>query len=559
VSRILLLLIFVFWMAAPEYAHPPGRGAWVGVAIFLGYYVLLVLVMGVWGRLLARRVSARNLRRSLRRYNYTLLVARGMIPVWFAFGVFGLGWGEVVHRALGSTTTDLLRAAELPGLLLATLPPMAAWMGLWWSQYPAEIALREQSMLGQLEADLPVYAPPNFRDYFLSNVRLRLLFTVVPIFLIVLLRDVLLMAAARARPFGLPADWLDASAMFLAAALVFVFAPEILRRVLHTERLEDGPLRRRLEGMCRRSGMRYRDILVWRTHSNMGNAAVMGIVPQMRYVLLSDLLLETMTDDQIEAVFAHEMGHVVHRHMAWFVVFFVVMSVAMSGVMRVLDGLLGLDAQAVPEWAKPLMVAGWFFWVLLLFGFLSRRFERQADVYAARTMQAKAPAAGAPAAAGVASAAAQLVGAAAAASHAAAVTHPPAVAPADPRATTTPASRDPAAGPGRSHVGPYGATLFASALQRVAAINNIPLAPRTRWAGGPRARVEFVLERAGDLAHNWLHGSIFGRAQYLHRLSVDAARTHRFDRLMLGLYLALLFLLFASLTFLVAQGGWPGA
>ena len=69
--------------------------------------------------------------------------------------------------------------------------------------------------------------------------------------------------------------------------------------------------------------MRYRDILVWRTHSNMGNAAVMGILPHMRYVLLSDLLLETMTDEQIEAVFAHEMGHVVHRHMAWFVLFFV--------------------------------------------------------------------------------------------------------------------------------------------------------------------------------------------------------------------------------------------
>src|SRR5688572_28649396 len=181
-------------MAAPQYAQPPAHGAWIGVAIFLGYYLLLVLVMGIWGRLLARRVSAGNLRRHLRRYNYTLLVARGMIPVWFAFGVFGLGWGEVVHRALGAA--DLLRAAELPGLLLATLPPMAAWMGLLWSQYPAEMALREHSMLGQLEADLPVYAPPNFRDYFLSNVRLRLLFTVVPIFLIVLLRDLLLMLAA---------------------------------------------------------------------------------------------------------------------------------------------------------------------------------------------------------------------------------------------------------------------------------------------------------------------------------------------------------------------------
>jgi STE24 endopeptidase len=537
VSRILLILIFVFWMAAPEYAQPPARGAWVGVAIFLGYYVLLVLVMGVWGRLLARRVSAGNLRRSLRRYHGTLLVARTMIPIWFAFGVFGLGWGEVVNRALGAA--GMLRAAELPGLLLATLPPMAAWMGLWWSQYPAEVALREQSLLGQLEADLPIYAPPNFRDYFLSNVRLRLLFTVVPIFLIVLTRDVLLMAAAAARPLGVPGEWLDGTAMFTAAGLVLVFAPEVLRRVLHTEPLEDGPLRRRLEAMCRRSRMRYRDILVWRTHSNMGNAAVMGIVPHVRYILLSDLLLETMTDDQVEAVFAHEMGHVVHRHMAWFVVFFVVLSVGMmaAGEWAARAGL----AWEGPAWTQPVLVAGMFFWVLLLFGFLSRRFERQADVYAARTMQAKANAA---------TAVAQLAPAEA---NTAVVVHPPA-----PAAHGAPGAAagggDDAAAPGRSPVGPYGATLFASALQRVAVINNIPLGPRTRWEGGPRRRVAFVLERLGDLTHNWLHGSIFSRQAYLQRLSVDASRTHRFDRFMLNLNLALLFLLFASITFLVAQG-----
>ena len=74
--------------------------------------------------------------------------------------------------------------------------------------------------------------------------------------------------------------------------------------------------------LCRRVGMRYRDILLWRTQNNMGNAAVMGLVPQVRYILLSDLLLETMTESQIEAVFAHELGHIVHRHMAWYIVFF---------------------------------------------------------------------------------------------------------------------------------------------------------------------------------------------------------------------------------------------
>jgi STE24 endopeptidase len=512
VSRILLLLIFVFWMSAPQYAQPAAHDAWIGVAIFLGYYVLLVLVMGIWGRLLARKVSAANLRRNLRRYNYTLFIARAMIPIWFAFGVFGLGWGEMVHRALG---TDALRAAHLPGLLLATLPPMAAWMGLWWSQYPAEIALREQSLLGALEADLPIYAPPRFRDYFFSNVRLRLLFTVVPIFLIVLLRDVLLFAVSG-RPFGLSGEALDAAAMLLSAGLVFVIAPEILRRVLSTVRLEDGPLRRRLEAMCKRSNMRYRDILIWQTHSNMGNAAVMGILPQMRYVLLSDLLLETMTDEQIEAVFAHEMGHVVHRHMAWFVVFFVVVMLGMVGAEQWLRQM-GLVRQ-MADWMQPILIAGGFFTILGLFGFVSRRFERQADVFAARTMQAMNAAASAA----------------------------PALVVQNGAITLATADSKPAP----SHVGHYGANLFASALQRVAIINNMPTGPRTRWEGNFRKRLGFVTERIGDLAHNWLHGSIQERQEYIRRLSKDPRLTERFDRFMFHLYSTLVFLLAASGAFL---------
>jgi STE24 endopeptidase len=495
-----LLLIFALWTAAPQYAPRPAHDAWIGVAIFLGYYALLVLVMGVWGRLLARRVSTNNLRRNLRRFHVTLLVARAMIPIWFAFGVFGLGWGEVVHKALGFET---LRACELPGLLLATLPPMAAWMGLWWSQYPAEIALREQSLLGAIEADLPIHAPPRFRDYFTSNLRLRLLFTAVPIFLVVLLRDLVLLAG-RSSHLNIGEHWLELIATVLALTIVFVFAPEILRRVLDTVPLEDGRLRRKLEAMCERSRMRVQDILVWRTHNNMGNAAVMGVLPQMRYVLLSDLLLESMTDEQVEAVFAHEMGHVVHRHMPWFVVFFITIMISLLGGAEWLDKM-GF-VRDLPEWMKPVIVSGGFFWVILLFGFLSRRFERQADVFAARTMQSMQP--GVPGVPGV------------------------------PGETS------------RSHVGEYGAKLFTSALGRVAAINNMPTGSYRRWEGGLRKRFAFLMERASDLAHHWLHGSIKERQDYLQRISANPAQTFRFDRFMMHLSLTLLFLLAASSAFL---------
>ena len=504
-SRILLLLLFVFWMAwksATDLPAPQGDRL-RGSVTFVSFYALLVLVMGLWSRLLAQRIAADNFRRSLRRYNHTLLFARAMIPAWFGIGVFALGWGGVVQGVLG---TRLTREFELPGLLLGIFPAVCAWMGLWWSQYPADRALREQNMLPQLEAGLPVHAAPSFRHYFFSNLRLQVLFTVVPVLMIVFVRDVFA-ALVPARYWQQAPESLDAGSMLVAAALVFVFAPEILRRVLNTQPLEDGPLRRRLEAMCRRYRLGYRDILLWKTHHNMGNAAVMGLLPRMRYILLSDLLLERMTDEQIEAVFAHEVGHVVHRHMAWYVVFFVILVLAGFGAEHWLKPPVGATdvgtiVPVLPPWLSAMGLMASF---LIVFGYLSRRFERQADVFAARAMEA-----------------------------------------ARNEQLATVASTQMAPSAPSSYVGSYGAAVFASALQRVATMNNIPITPPGRLRGSLTRRLSDVIERMSDAAHNWFHGSILHRMEYLQGLSRDPALTGRFDRVMARLYGALLLLLIAS-------------
>jgi len=207
--------------------------------------------------------------------------------------------------------------------------------------------------------------------------------------------------------------------------------------------------------------LRYRDILLWQTDNNMGNAAVMGLVPLVRYILLSDLLLESMTDEQIEAVFAHEVGHIVHRHMAWYVVLIVILMLGMS----LAEILLQPRLSHLPfhlNFDVVLNVAGFAIFISV-FGFLSRRFERQADVYAARTIE-----------------------------------HHAALNPSN-------------------HVGPHGATVFASALHRVAVVNNIPI----------RAR-------------NFTHGSIAARMNYLQEIANDPKRTGAFDRVMIATYTLLI-------------------
>jgi STE24 endopeptidase len=102
----------------------------------------------------------------------------------------------------------------------------------------------------------------------------------------------------------------------LPLTLVAVLLPVLLRIVWPTQRLPDGPLRARLELFCRRCGVRVRDLLIWCSQGRLANAAVCGLIPQLRYVLISDELVRRLSPDQIEAVFAHELGHVRHHHLA---------------------------------------------------------------------------------------------------------------------------------------------------------------------------------------------------------------------------------------------------
>jgi STE24 endopeptidase len=222
----------------------------------------------------------------------------------------------------------------------------------------------------------------------------------------------------------------------------------------------------------------------------MGNAAVMGVLPGLRYILLSDLLLETMTDAQIEAVFAHELGHIVYRHMIWYVVFISILMLATLGPGQLAYDLL--ERIVMPRGAAAGHYAAALNFVLcslgatlffVLFGCLSRRFERQADVFAARTMEQE-----------------KLE-----------QSHP----------HTPPLTA-------RPPVGPYGASLFASALERVAVVNNIPATARS-----------------------WCHGSIAKRMTYLHDLSTDAMHTRRFDRVMGRIYVLLIGSLFGCAAWLI--------
>ena len=61
---------------------------------------------------------------------------------------------------------------------------------------------------------------------------------------------------------------------------------------------------------------------LWDTEGSVFNAVVTGALPGYRYILLSDALVDALDEHEIAAVFGHEMGHIRHRHLASFGLFF---------------------------------------------------------------------------------------------------------------------------------------------------------------------------------------------------------------------------------------------
>jgi STE24 endopeptidase len=111
--------------------------------------------------------------------------------------------------------------------------------------------------------------------------------------------------------------WLIAWAIFMALfVLMAQLAPLILFPIFYKfEPLDDEELKRRLVKLGERAGTRIRGVYKWHLSekSKKANAALTGL-GSTRRIILADTLLDNYSDDEIEAVLAHELGHHVHRH-----------------------------------------------------------------------------------------------------------------------------------------------------------------------------------------------------------------------------------------------------
>lgn len=185
--------------------------------------------------------------------------------------------------------------------------------------------------------------------------------------------------------------WLWAAGAWLTVTLVLgqLLPVVILPLFYKVDRLADGPLLERLRRLAEGSGLNVEGIyrLQLSAETRKANAALAGL-GRTRRVLLGDTLLDEFTPEEIEVVFAHEVGHHVHRHLpklvAWNVLLAAVGLGLVDRLLRETAVPLGYSSFDDPG-ALPLLIL-----VLSLFGLvvtplqnaLSRFFETQCDRYA---------------------------------------------------------------------------------------------------------------------------------------------------------------------------------
>jgi STE24 endopeptidase len=342
---------------------------------------LLGMSVAIVGALAMAWIITRRCRRQIDRIGRTRAIqtaeraarhCRWAILLVHVLAVLGFGWLDAVRSVIGNPI--------LIDEIITLLPAVLGVLGTWWIFYPIERRIREALLIRRLDLGQPIHPMPSRWRYVWEQARTGLLLLLVPLLLILGLAETIRTLAPES------AAHLIDFATLIAALSVFLIAPLLARLLLSVESLPQGELRETLLDICRQHNVRVRDILLWRTSGSMINAAVMGLTGRLRYVLITDALLESMSLVQIRAVMAHEVGHVRKHHMPWMVISLIAVLVATLAVIDLpliaAEQFDLIRIEAFSPWLVPFMLIAQLAAVLLIFGWISRRFERQADAFA---------------------------------------------------------------------------------------------------------------------------------------------------------------------------------
>jgi len=214
-----------------------------------------------------------------------------------------------------------------------------------------------------------------------------------------------------ALPFEQPAKWLQSppgqtTMFFIFLTGAGIFGPFLIQKAWRCTPLESGWMRDRIERLCRKAGFTYAEILYWPIYGGkMITAGVMGLVKRFRYLLVTEALLEQLLPEEIDAVIAHEIGHIKKKHLLFYLLFFagyLLISYALFDVLLYvllyiraffdLPGIVGTDPVGrLSTISTVCSIALFLVYFRYGFGFFMRNFERQADAYVYNLFESARP------------------------------------------------------------------------------------------------------------------------------------------------------------------------
>lgn len=321
--------------------------------------------------------------------------------VWLAAStsiIWALHWQDVVR---GNWQLDRWPLIDEVVILLPIIVPMLV---SWAVFYPLQLAMQFSDSQNQTtRANLNGSNKPRlsdqwrlpFRKYFHSQIKARWKFVsirfqvyflaiLIPLCAFLLVRD-LAELSSGASP-GIHGPFLIAMLVVLALLM-----PLLMLLVLRNSPIENEQLDLVLRETASAHRLRVIGLRTWETGRQVVNAVVVGWIPGLRMIFLSDGLLRNFPKSEITAVLRHEAGHIRLWHVPirlfflttpWIVLLFAL------GRTGVLDENLTIDVSAMGIAAKSLFASSAILIAAVhyfLMRWLSHQMEFAADIYSIRS------------------------------------------------------------------------------------------------------------------------------------------------------------------------------
>ena len=175
------------------------------------------------------------------------------------------------------------------------------------------------------------------------------------------------------------------TAVLLAMAAGFPF---LLTWMWKTKKIQDASLKAELLRTCELHQLHVHDVCVWKTDHQIVNALVAGIIPRLRVIMLSDVLISCFPKRELLAILRHEAGHLRLWHLPTRIGFAVLPLLALaidernanSAILMIESSLIQIG---LPSWTGLALLMS-IYGVYAYFGlsWLSHHMEFEADIYA---------------------------------------------------------------------------------------------------------------------------------------------------------------------------------